>query len=91
MVIKLYMLVSLLFYFAITVVKIWECTPRERIWDSSVEGTCVDAGMVLSVSGVFNTVSDVLILLIPVKSVWNLHTSTKKKIDICLVFAIGLM
>ena len=91
MMIGLAMIISTLFYFAITIVKIFQCTPRERIWDTTVSGTCVDGGMVLSVSGLFNTISDLLILLIPMNAVWKMNASSKKKGQIMAVFGVGLM
>ncbi len=70
--------------------KIWECNPREKIWDKSVPGTCVDLPLLLIISGISNTVTDMIILVIPVKAVWNLQLVQKKKIGIILVFTIGL-
>ncbi|MCJ1254201.1 hypothetical protein MMC24_002015 [Lignoscripta atroalba] len=87
--IRLYIIISFLFYFSITIVKIFECTPRPRIWDRSVPGTCINLSILLNVSGAFNTISDVLILIIPVNAVWNLNLSTKKKVGVCLVFTVG--
>ena len=90
--IKLYMVISALFYFSITVVKIWECNPRARIWAKADNpGSCVNLPILLDTSGAFNTLSDLLILLVPVKAVWNLHMSRVKKIGVCLVFTVGVV
>lgn len=35
--------------------------------------------------------TDVIILLMPVKIAWDLHASTKKKLCVVLVFAVGFM
>ena len=74
-----------------TIAKIWECTPRERIWNKSIQGTCVNIPRLLNTSGMFNTISDVLILLVPIKAVWNLHMNKTRKIGVVLVFTVGLM
>lgn len=61
----------------------------QRVYDKSIQGTCVDLPRILDTSGLFNTISDLLILLVPVRSTWNLNMSRKKKIGVCLVFTVG--
>lgn len=85
------MLVICLFYIATTAVKIWECTPRPRIWDKSVKGVCINVSRLLNTSGSFNTISDILILLVPVKTVWKLNMETSRKVGCVLLFTVGLM
>lgn len=63
------MAILILFYVATAIVKIWECTPREKIWSKSVPGTCIYVSSLLNTSGLFNTITDTMILLVPVKSV----------------------
>ena len=88
---RLFLVVLSLFYISTTFLKIWECIPRARIWDKSVQGRCVNVASVLDVSGFFNTVSDVLILLVPVKAVVNLQMKKKKKAGVLAIFTVGLM
>ena len=78
------------FYFATAVVKIWQCNPRARIWNKSIAGTCLDTSAILDTSGVFNLVTDVILLLVPVKAVWSMQMNQRKKIGIVLVFTMGL-
>ena len=89
--IRLLMLIICLFYIATTAVKIWECTPRSRIWDKSIQGTCINVSSLLNTSGLFNTISDILILLVPVKSVWRLNMDRGRKVACVLLFTVGLM
>jgi len=81
--------ILILFYFATSMVKIWECTPREKVWNKSVPGTCVNVSALLNTSGLFNTITDVIILLIAVKSVWSLHIDPHRKVGIIAVFTVG--
>ena len=83
------MTILILFYVATTFVKVWECTPRERIWNKSVPGTCIKISSLLNTSGLFNTITDTMILLVPVKSVWNLHMTMKRKVGVVAVFTVG--
>ena len=84
-----FMAILILFYTTTSIVKIWECTPRQKIWAKSVQGTCVNVSALLNTSGLFNTITDVIILLIPVKSVWTLHMDFQKKLGIMAVFTVG--
>jgi len=83
--------ILIMFYFAITCVKIWECHPRARIWNKALPGTCVDVSKLLNTSGLFNFITDVLILLVPVKSVWNLKMTRKRKVQVVLIFTFGMI
>lgn len=89
--IRFYMVIITIFYVATTLIKVWECIPRARIWDTSIPGTCLNISMILNASGTFNTVSDVLILLVPVKAVWNLQMKRKRKAAVIAVFTVGSM
>ena len=79
------------FYFATTIVKICQCLPRPKIWDSSVSGSCVNLSALLITSGLFNIASEVVILLAPVKVLWTLSVGKMRKIGIYLVFTVGFM
>lgn len=86
---RVFMAVLCAFYIASTIAKIWECTPRSKIWDKEIPGRCVDRSKLFTSSGIFNTVTDVIILLIPVKVVWKLQIDKKRKLGIILVFTVG--
>jgi hypothetical protein len=81
--------VLVLFYVSISIVKIAQCTPREKIWNRKLPGRCINVNYLLNTSGMFNFLTDVLILLIPVKSVWKLQMKKKKKIQIVVIFTVG--
>ncbi|KAL6713695.1 hypothetical protein ACLMJK_009160 [Lecanora helva] len=72
------------------IIKIWECVPRASMWDENLEGRCVNFAVFMISSGVFNTVTDIVILFLPIKAVWSLHMSTKAKLGIISIFTIGL-
>ena len=86
---RIFMVILIFFYLATFLVKIWECNPRERIWDRSIPGKCVNVSSLLNASGLFNTLTDIIILLIPVKSVWNLNMTTKRKVGVVGAFTVG--
>ncbi|EED12972.1 conserved hypothetical protein [Talaromyces stipitatus ATCC 10500] len=78
------------FYISTCIVKIMQCTPRAKIWDSSVHGTCINEPALLNTSGFFNTITDYTILILPVHAVLRLQLSRMKKILVVLVFTFGL-
>ncbi|CAJ2509179.1 Uu.00g142050.m01.CDS01 [Anthostomella pinea] len=78
------------FYGSITIVKIFECQPRAKIWDSTIPGKCIDIKWLLNASGGFNTVTDYLILLLPVQAVRNLRMDHLKRVLVVLKFTFGL-
>ena len=86
---RMFMAMLILFYVATFLVKIWECNPRERIWNRSLPGKCVNIASLLNTSGLFNTLTDIIILLIPVKSVWNLNMTKKRKMGVVAAFTVG--
>lgn len=81
---------TIAFYTSTTLVKIFECTPRERIWNKDIPGRCIQIKWILNVSGGFNTVSDWLILLLPVHAVLQLQMSRTKRVIVVLAFTFGL-
>ena len=89
--IRLFIVFLTLFYIINTFLKIYQCAPRARIWDKRVPGTCLDLGSVLTASGAFNTFTDVLLLLIPIRVSWNLNTSKKRKVGVVLLFTFGFL
>ena len=41
--------------------------------------------------GIFGTLSDIYLLVIPIRSIFQLHLSVERKIGVSAIFAIGIM
>ncbi|KAF2004265.1 hypothetical protein P154DRAFT_485419 [Amniculicola lignicola CBS 123094] len=82
---------NVLFYGIGTAVEIFQCTPREKIWNPLyVGGSCViEMPMHMRASGVINLISDVIILALPQRVIWSLHISNSRKVGLSFLFAIG--
>lgn len=82
-----------LFYSIGALAEIFQCTPREKIWNPLlVGGHCpIDISRLAKASGLLNLLSDVIILCLPQVVVWNLNLPTKKKVGISLIFIMGLL
>ncbi|KAF1970707.1 hypothetical protein BU23DRAFT_556657 [Bimuria novae-zelandiae CBS 107.79] len=70
---------------------VFTCLPRERIWNPTVEGRCMDSNRLNVAIGGLNVLSDVEAFLVPVWAVWKLKMDVKKKISILAVFAAGAL
>ena len=81
--------IMVIFYTITCFVKIFECTPRAKIYNPSIQGACLSSNAIIGASGIFNTITDVLILLLPIRAVWNLKTTLGKKIVVVLAFTFG--
>ncbi|KAJ8121149.1 hypothetical protein ONZ43_g2326 [Nemania bipapillata] len=63
-----------LFHVASTIVKIFECTPRAKIYNSDIKGTCVNISVFLTAIG----------------AVWSMTLPFHKKVIVVIVFTFGL-
>jgi hypothetical protein len=79
-----------LFHGITTFFKIFERNPRVKIFNSSIPGHCYDTGKILKTSGAFNTISDYVILPLPIHAVYKLQMKKTKKLLVILVFTFGL-
>lgn len=80
----------ILFYLICAFLEIFSCNPVEKYWKPWIkEGRCLDVKAINIVAASFNSVSDISILIMPQKLIWNLQMSLKKKIGISMVFLTG--
>ena len=80
-----------MFYVTVLIVGNVSCKPYAKLWDKTLPGNCRDNDTLDLATAPVGFVSDVLILLLPHRIIWRLHMSTRKKIGIALIFAIGIM
>jgi hypothetical protein len=83
--------INVIFYIICTFLEIFGCQPREKLWNATVSGTCLDVPKAGIAASVVNFVSDVIILVLPQKVIWGLHMSTSKKAGVAAIFALGLL
>ncbi len=80
------------FYFMGIFFVIFECDPREKIWNLFITtGHCYNGNAIYKASGIFNVLSDFAILIIPMPSIWKLNMSLRRKLLITGVFASGFL
>ncbi|KAI0165411.1 hypothetical protein GGR52DRAFT_107168 [Hypoxylon sp. FL1284] len=83
---------NIAFYGIGTLVELFQCTPREKIWNPLYEGgSCpIDMHAHNFASGIFNIISDLVILAVPQSIIWKLQMTTPKRIGVSLLFMIGM-
>ncbi|KAK3337576.1 hypothetical protein B0T19DRAFT_455435 [Cercophora scortea] len=69
---------------------VFNCTPRAHAWDPSVPGTCSKTGVLPWFSGASSSLTDIIVLLIPVPILWRMNMAFNKKVRVMAVFGIGL-
>lgn len=79
------------YYFSLFISFILQCIPREAIWNTAVQGRCVDTGAIAVSTGTMNLILDVVILCVPLWAIGNLHLSLKLKLGAASVFAVGIL
>lgn len=85
-------LAMLIFYLVDTAFNIFLCRPRQKLWDPLMDGgSCYDLFASMQATAIFNVVSDIAILVLPISTIWKLQIPPKKKMAIFVVFATGLL
>ena len=78
-----------LFYALFFFIPIFQCLPRRKIWEEETPGHCLDVMGLYFTSAIFNTISDIAMLSVPLYLVWNLQMSLRRKIGISFIFCTG--
>lgn len=81
--------VLMAWFFAALFCSIFNCYPISKAWKPSVSGFCLDYGVVTLVIGIANILLDFTLLGLPMPLLWNLHVSTRRKVLLMFMFALG--
>ncbi|KAI0203599.1 hypothetical protein F4808DRAFT_25099 [Astrocystis sublimbata] len=85
------LVINVLFYASMKIASNISCQPHSKIWDKTVQGTCLNERVIWMAYSCLNLVSDVVILILPQKVIWRLKLSRAKKIAVSILFAFGLL
>ena len=82
----------LFFYLTDSMFEIFKCTPRKKIWNPLMKGGhCFSQYGTFQATGIFNVVSDFVIWLLPMPSVWKLKLPLKRKLLMTFIFGAGFL
>jgi hypothetical protein len=73
---------------------IFACHPIQKSWDGplmTTQGWCISRpGLYLALT-IYNTISDMVLILIPIPTIWHLHVRTAQKLGVAALFGIGCL
>ncbi|KAI0198426.1 hypothetical protein F4808DRAFT_462722 [Astrocystis sublimbata] len=67
------------------------CEPFAKLWDPTIPGKCIASREAIDIStATTNLSSDIVILILPQSVIWKLRLETRKKVEIAVVFFVGI-
>lgn len=79
---------TIAFFFA----TLFQCQPISFFWrqlDATFAGKCNDIHLQAWIAAGINIVLDIVVIVLPIKSLWNLQASLPKKITAISMFSLG--
>lgn len=67
------------------------CIPTKKKWEFWVPGKCINAHNIEVVSASFQLGSDLFVLLVPQKIIWDLQMSWRKRLGVSVIFSLGIL
>ena len=87
--IHIFIWTNMSYFVTLTFFSIFQCKPIAKYWDLELPGHCLDISGYFVATGVFNFVTDIIMLLFPLYCTWKLQMSTKRKFGVSAVFFVG--
>ncbi|KAL2038961.1 hypothetical protein N7G274_008301 [Stereocaulon virgatum] len=83
---------NLAVYTALFFATAFECSPQDKIWNPHISsGKCLERNIIIFVSAPVDSLSNLLILLLPIWAVWHLCLELKRKVWTIAIFATGVI
>ena len=89
--IHIFFLINVLYYVTVWIFGIVRCILQSKIWKEAIPDKLINYSAYEVATGVFNLVSDLLMLLYPLVCVWQLQMSLTKKRGASSIFLIALL
>lgn len=70
-------------------VSIFQCQPIEAAWYHSAGAKCVKLNVVFMVLACFNVLTDFILLLAPLPTLWKLQMQLETKLQLMGIFCVG--
>ena len=68
---------------------VFQCVPVNSLWDLTVHGQCTNFTASIYAGAGFSIFEDLVIITLPIFVLKDLSLTTRKKVALCLVFALG--
>lgn len=73
----------------IMMLTIFSCSPVEAFWNRDIKGKCLDVQALAYANSASAIIQDVILLILPLVSIWKLQMKRNKKIAVGVMFGIG--
>lgn len=70
---------------------VFACTPMQKAYSPDLPGRCNNHRAVWAVHSVFTTLTDIIILGMPIVKLWSLRLKTTEKVGLTLAFSLGFL
>lgn len=84
-------MLNFIFYLLCFFFTLYLCSPVKKIWKPWIPGTCYDIFAILIVAAIINTISNIIIVILPQRIIWNLQIPVKKKIGLSAITLVGVL
>jgi len=70
---------------------VFQCTPVRKSWIPTIPGRCFPPKILPYLSGVLNSATDIYVLIIPIRPLWDLQMDLNRKFRVMAVFGVGIL
>jgi hypothetical protein len=70
-------------------ITVFACDPVPYFWDKDLHGQCINLGALAYANGGLNIAQDLIIFALPLPVLTKLNMTTKRKIGVGFMFALG--
>ncbi|KAI0179003.1 hypothetical protein GGR52DRAFT_569909 [Hypoxylon sp. FL1284] len=67
------------------------CVPYAKIWDITLPGHCIKKLNIDIAAAAVHLTSDLVILILPQRTIWTLQMSLKKRLGVSIFFSLGIV
>ena len=76
---------------SLAIVSGFQCTPFSYLWDKTINGHCININALYRLASLPNVTADIVLLILPLPTVWNLHVPRNVKVGLLIIFTTGSM
>lgn len=82
---------SVAWFIAIEIASICTCIPIDHFWDLAKPGKCINYNNFFLSYSIIEIVIDLIILVMPLPSIWSLQLSRRNKWVVTAIFSVGIL
>lgn len=74
-----------------SIITLLQCTPVAKAWNCRLSGECLDQYTLFQGVVIFNLVTNIIIIILPMPTIWYLQMPLRQRILLLSIFSIGIM